>query len=1388
MARVRVERAPIEGWVGLFGGDHLLLTYEPAAFVDQTQSYGIEGARVLFNGSAQPSLGVLGANGTTTLATLNALYDGTRYRAPNEVELESMIGTPQQRGSRALPSVDPDATWATMASFASRIDAAAYPYTAVALPFTANSALNSTSLIASLMHYAGTNLSTNLPFGLRLSPGRETLLGTNSDEELRIDNGFTSLHGGGGKDTFFGEDELSVLERFYGGSGDDTFNWSKGSHVYHGGLLNLLYVKDGIDTVVYDQIGPFYVRLPAIDHLPHFNAQFVVEHATGEDWLLSIERLEWRDKSDFIKLGPGVDLIREGLDFRLGAQSSATQSEDRGDIVDFADIQGSGLLVNAVNASTVFAQASETDPKGLWIEDAEWVVGTDSADRIYISANMRGAEGGGGNDLIDGRLASGGSGPTFEGDTARLEGGDGDDIIVSTGGKTLAIGGEGADHFVLASLTGTNSAIGNVEFVIDDADADDRLFVPYDYFTGGQGVGQYDGSDLLPLLGAMGKYEDLRDNGYVLRFEWRLEDDYFYGHDFTEGVIDFAGSIEYWLDGDDLIINIYQGETQDFPIFDENGALLYTETQLFILDEETTIRITDFQLGDLGIEFHDPGEGTNITLPGGTAATTYPNFDAAVNLMTNGGSLIAPLDPRPQAPTSNPNHDDETGGSEPQIASGTGGDDVITIASAEDHEISGGGGNDTLTGGDGNDVLDGGSGTDALDGGNGDDAYVVDTAADTVSESINAGHDSVVATVDYVLPANVESLTLAAAAISGTGNGLDNTLTGNEATNILDGAAGNDTLIGAAGDDTLIGGDGSDTYVYFVGDGDDLIRDTGASSDIDRLYLPGLTQAEVTVVHHAIDPDNLHLLFTDGSNLTIEHFFSTTLMGAGIDEVVFDEDAALTRAEIETLAQLSGLATNAAPQAVSDDAYMVFGDDLIILAAALIENDRDLDGDTLTIIALGAPSIGTATLLANGDVNLVVPAGTEDVVTFTYTVSDPSGATSTADVSLLVAPANLSPIANPDGPFDIARDAGFTFLASDLLINDTDPDGNSLTIASVANAVNGTVALDAQGTVTFTPTAGHLGPASFAYAVSDGSAVSAPVTVNLVVNDVTTITGTAYNNTISGTSGWDHVLGLAGSDEIFGNAGQDVLEGGDGNDVLHGGDGHDTLIGGNNGDALYGDAGNDTLDGGSGVDVLFGEEGSDILFGGKSGDTLLGGSGNDDVYGGDGSDTIDGGDGDDILYGEASADTIAGGTGNDLLSGGGGYDDLDGGEGADRLYGDAGNDILLGGAGDDLLNGGSGTDSLNGGVGDDVHFGDQGADTFIFDIASGHDTILDFEWGTAGSDKLDLSAFALTELSQVVSLATEADGNTLLSLDANTSVKLLAVAIADLHADDIIYA
>src|SRR5205085_3010287 len=87
-----------------------------------------------------------------------------------------------------------------------------------------------------------------------------------------------------------------------------------------------------------------------------------------------------------------------------------------------------------------------------------------------------------------------------------------------------------------------------------------------------------------------------------------------------------------------------------------------------------------------------------------------------------------------------------------------------------------------LIGNVGNNTLSGGAGADTMIGGDGNDIYIVDDAGDVVSEVASQGTDTVQVGFSYTLGANVENLTLTgAAAINGTGNGLDNIITGNAA-------------------------------------------------------------------------------------------------------------------------------------------------------------------------------------------------------------------------------------------------------------------------------------------------------------------------------------------------------------------------------------------------------------------------------------------------------------------------------------------------------------------------------------------------------------------------------------------------------------------------------
>ncbi|RUM10921.1 DUF4082 domain-containing protein [Rhizobium fabae] len=97
---------------------------------------------------------------------------------------------------------------------------------------------------------------------------------------------------------------------------------------------------------------------------------------------------------------------------------------------------------------------------------------------------------------------------------------------------------------------------------------------------------------------------------------------------------------------------------------------------------------------------------------------------------------------------------------------------------------------------------------------------------------------------------------------------------------------------------------------------------------------------------------------------------------------------------------------------------------------------------------------------------------------------------------------NAVPVAVNDSGFTTNTGTPVTIQASALLANDTDADGDPLSITGVSGAVNGSVAYNAQNqTVTFTPTAGYSGLASFSYAISDGKGGTAAANVALTVNN-----------------------------------------------------------------------------------------------------------------------------------------------------------------------------------------------------------------------------------------------------------------------------------------------
>jgi len=121
---------------------------------------------------------------------------------------------------------------------------------------------------------------------------------------------------------------------------------------------------------------------------------------------------------------------------------------------------------------------------------------------------------------------------------------------------------------------------------------------------------------------------------------------------------------------------------------------------------------------------------------------------------------------------------------------------------------------------------------------------------------------------------------------------------------------------------------------------------------------------------------------------------------------------------------------------------------------------------------------------------------------YTIEAIDAAGNVSAANVTLSEANRNDNAPQAVNDSLQAVEDTPVTFLAEQLLGNDSDLDGNGLTIASVTSGAGGTTVLNADGSVTFTPNANFNGTADFSYTVSDGTQISAPATVTVEVSAV----------------------------------------------------------------------------------------------------------------------------------------------------------------------------------------------------------------------------------------------------------------------------------------------
>ncbi|EMR6823823.1 tandem-95 repeat protein, partial [Vibrio parahaemolyticus] len=211
-------------------------------------------------------------------------------------------------------------------------------------------------------------------------------------------------------------------------------------------------------------------------------------------------------------------------------------------------------------------------------------------------------------------------------------------------------------------------------------------------------------------------------------------------------------------------------------------------------------------------------------------------------------------------------------------------------------------------------------------------------------------------------------------------------------------------------------------------------------------------------------------------------------------DIIDDEDLVVSGS-----ANLDILPINDAPNAEND--VITTEEDTAVTIDVLV-NDSDVEGDALSIQSASVPSEQGSVDIVDGKLVFTPAENFNGEATITYIVTD-GDLTDEAKVTVTVTPVNDSPVA-VDDTTSIQEDTAVTI---DVLTNDTDVDGDKLSIESASvPKEQGTVEV-VDGKLVFTPVENFNGHAEITYTVTDGQLTDeAKVTVTVnPVNDAPTI-------------------------------------------------------------------------------------------------------------------------------------------------------------------------------------------------------------------------------------------------------------------------------------------
>jgi VCBS repeat-containing protein len=196
-------------------------------------------------------------------------------------------------------------------------------------------------------------------------------------------------------------------------------------------------------------------------------------------------------------------------------------------------------------------------------------------------------------------------------------------------------------------------------------------------------------------------------------------------------------------------------------------------------------------------------------------------------------------------------------------------------------------------------------------------------------------------------------------------------------------------------------------------------------------------------------------------------------------------------------------AVNDAPRATADSYATDEDTTLNVDVPGVLGNDSDPEGSELRARDGSGPAHGALTIEADGRVTYTPEQDFYGTDSFTYKTWDGAAESETATVTIEVRPVNdAGPAASADS-YATDEDTPLDVHAPGVLENDSDVDRDVMTAALGAGGPeHGTLELNADGSLTYTPERDYNGTDSFTYEASDGDLHSEPATVTIEVRAV----------------------------------------------------------------------------------------------------------------------------------------------------------------------------------------------------------------------------------------------------------------------------------------------